>query len=157
MPKTEGNLEQAIEKLMTDIYESLIPESADRQIFVQTLELISRGCPVNPDEIAIRLQTTPESVNFTVRRFGTEFDNEGNILGLGLKLVPTPHSYEANDRRLHTWCAVDALAFPVILGENATIESHDPVTREKVSLRVTPDAVENLEPKRDCSVTCEEY
>lgn len=83
----------------------------------------------------------------TLRGFGAEFDKEGNIVGLGLTLVPTPHVYEVDGRRLYTWCAADALAFPVMLKQNANIESPDPVTGKKIRISVTPDRVEKVDPK----------
>jgi alkylmercury lyase len=83
----------------------------------------------------------------TLRSFGAEFDKEGNIVGVGLTLVPTPHVYEANGQKLYAWCAVDALSFPVLLRHTAHIESHDPVTGEKIRVTVTPERVEKVEPK----------
>ena len=68
-------------------------------------------------------------------------------MGFGLTLVPTPHAYEANGRKLYAWCAVDALLFPVMLGHTAQIESRDPVTGEKIQVTVSPDGVQNVEPE----------
>lgn len=72
---------------------------------------------------------------------------EGNVIGLGLTLVPTPHVYEVDGRKLYTWCAADALAFPVMLKQSANIESSDPITGEKIRVSVTPDRVEKVEPE----------
>jgi alkylmercury lyase len=141
------NVEEAVEKIVTDVYESLTPDPEHRCIIGQTLQLLSNGSPVTPDEIASQLQASPEKVTSTLRKFGAEFDKEGNILGLGLTSVTTPHVYKLNGRKLYTWCAADALAFPVILEQTAHIESSDPVTGDKVQIHVTPDRVEKIEPK----------
>jgi alkylmercury lyase len=93
------------------------------------------------------LQVPPDEVTSILNKFGAEFDQEGNILGLGLTLVTTPHIYEANGHKLYTWCAADALYYPVILKQTASIESSDPVTGEKIQISVTPDRVEKIEPK----------
>lgn len=145
--ETNSNVQQAIDNIATDVFESLIPEQEQRRILDQTLQLLANGLPVPPEEIAIRLQVTPETVISTLRSFGAEFDKEGNILGVGLTLVPTPHVYEANGRKLYIWCAGDALLFPIMLKHTAHIESLDPVTGDKIRVTVTPDGVQKVEPE----------
>ena len=81
----------------------------------------------------------------TLQGFGAEFDKDGNIVGVGLTLVSTPHVYEANGRKLYTWCAADALLFPVMLKHIAQIESLDPVSGYKIRVTVTPDRVQKVE------------
>jgi len=126
---------------------TLTPEQVQRRILGQTLKLLAYGKPVTPDEIALNLQTSPDKVTSTVRRFDAEFDQEGNIVGLGLTLVPTPHSYKVNGRTLYAWCALDALSFPAILNHTASVESKDPVTGEKIHIILTSDKIEKIEPK----------
>jgi alkylmercury lyase len=145
--KMNDKVQQAMDKVVTDVFESLIPEKEQRHIFRQTLQLLANGCPVPPDEIAIRLQIPPDRVISTLRRFGAEFDKDGNIVGVWLSLVPTPHVYKANGQKLYTWCAVDALSFPILLKHNAHIESPDPVTGEKIRVTITPERVEKVEPR----------
>jgi alkylmercury lyase len=147
--KAKENLrqQQAIDRVRNDAFENILPEQDERHILGKTLELLANGCPVLPDEIAIVLGVSPEKVLSTLRSFGTEFDKEGNVLGLGLTLVPTPHAYEVNGRKLYTWCAVDALLFPIMLRHTAHIESRDPVTGEKILVTVSPDGVQKVEPK----------
>jgi len=111
------------------------------------LQLLSYGYPVSPGKILKQLQVPPDEVTSILNKFGAEFDQEGNILGLGLTLVTTPHVYEVNGRKMYTWCAGDALVFPVILKQTASIESSDPVTGEKIQMSVTPDRVEKIEPE----------
>jgi alkylmercury lyase len=145
--ETNSNVRQAVDKIATDVHERLAPEREQRRIFSQTLQLLANGCPVPPDDVATRLQVTPDTVISILRGFGAEFDNDGNIVGVGLTLVPTPHIYKIDSHKLYTWCAVDALSLPVILKQNAEIESSDPVTGEKIHITVTPDRVEKVEPK----------
>jgi len=145
--ETNSNVRQAVDKIAIDVHEKLTPEREQRRIFGQTLQLLANGRPVPPDDVAIRSQVLPDRVISTLRGFGAEFDKEGNIVGVGLTLVPTPHVYKVDGRKLYTWCAVDALSLPVILKQNAEIESSDPVTGEKIHITVTPDRVEKVEPK----------
>jgi alkylmercury lyase len=142
----DNEVEQAVDKILTDFYENLTPDQL--HIIGQTWQrLAANGSPVSPDEIAIRVQTSPDKAASTLRKFGAEFDKRGNILGFGLTLVTTPHIYEANGHKLYTWCAADALYYPVILKQTASIESSDPVTGEKIQISVTPDRLEKIEPE----------
>jgi alkylmercury lyase len=147
MTKTVEKANTNVKQVFDIVSENLTPEQEQRRILGQTLKLIEYGNPVRPNEIAIDLQASPDKVISTVRRFGAEFDQDGNIVGLGLTLVPTPHVYKVNGRTLYTWCAVDALTFPRILKHTASIESNDPVTGEKIHIILTPDTVEKIKPK----------
>jgi alkylmercury lyase len=139
--QTKENLgiQQASDEILTDVFENLHIEQDRWRIIDKTLQLLAK-------EIAIRLQVTSETVISTLRSFGAEFDKDGNILGVGLTLVPTPHVYKANGQKLYTWCAVDALLFPIMLKHTAHIESLDPVSGDKVQVTVTPDGVQKVEP-----------
>lgn len=142
--KANINVEQAIDKIATDVYGSYGPEV--QRIVGKTLQLLANGCPVPLDEISIQLQTQQDKVTSTLRKWGAEFDHNGSVVGMGLTLVPTPHVYEVGGRRLHAWCAADALAFPVILNQKANIESPDPVIGEKIRVAVTPEGIKRIEP-----------
>jgi alkylmercury lyase len=147
--QTKENLgvRQATDEILTDAFENLDIKQDQWRIIDKTLQLLSNGCPVPPDEIAIRLQVPPDTVISILRGFGAEFDNDGNIVGVGLTLVPTPHVYEINGRKLYTWCAVDALLFPIMLKHTAHIESLDPISGDKIRVTVTPDGVQKVEPE----------
>jgi alkylmercury lyase len=145
--ETDSNVQQAVDKIATDVHKRLTPEREQRRIFGQTLQLLANGCPVPPDDVATRLQVPPDKVTSTLRGFGAEFDKDGNIVGVGLTLVPTPHIYKIDSHKLYAWCAADTLSLPVILKQNAEIESSDPITGEKIHITVTPDRVEKVEPK----------
>jgi alkylmercury lyase len=145
--KENVGLPQAIDEIPTDVFETLHIEQARWCIIKNTLQLLANGCPVPPVEIAIRLQETPDTVISTLRGFGAEFDKDGNIVGVGLSLVPTPHVYEVNSTKLYTWCAVDALLFPVMLKHTAHIQSLDPISGDKIRVTVTPEGVQKVQPE----------
>ena len=110
------------------------------------LRLLQHGKPVAPEELAT---ATGLAIGVAVKlasRLGAEFDNEGNLVGWGLTLVPTPHKYRANGHDLYAWCAGDTISFPSILNHTAVIESPDPISGEIVRLTVTPGGIEDLNP-----------
>lgn len=107
-------------------------------------KLLLEGQPVSPKRIASRLQISRDEVNVLLR--GGELDKEGNLVGWGLSLVPTSHSYQINGRQFYVWCAGDAIMFPIFHKTSAVIESPDPISGEKVRLIGTPEGARDVEP-----------
>jgi alkylmercury lyase len=90
-----------------------------------------------PDELASAMEQST----------AVELDEEGNVTAaFGLTLNPTPHRLRANGHEFHTWCALDTLYIPGVIGQTAQVESTCPVTETKIRLTVTLDGVEALEP-----------
>ncbi|WP_227546108.1 alkylmercury lyase MerB [Marinobacter fonticola] len=76
-----------------------------------------------------------------------EYDGQGRLVGSGITLRETPHAFVVNDQPLYTWCALDALMFPAVIGEPAQVRSHCPRTHKPVTLTVTPQEVLSLQPE----------
>lgn len=72
------------------------------------------------------------------------YDDAGDIVACGLSLLPTPHCFKINNNKLYTWCALDALMYPVALDLTAQIESHCPVAGVAIRLTVTPIGVSRV-------------
>lgn len=143
MEKT--NLDQIARALADGIREGLC--SHKPWFFAELLRVIAEGNPVSPEQIAAILHIPREDVTAALRQMpSVEFDNEGNIVGSGLTLTPTPHHFQVGGHELFTWCALDTLFFPVILNQPACVESPCPVTGVKVQLKVTLEGIELLEP-----------
>ncbi|MGH2891716.1 MAG: organomercurial lyase MerB [Solirubrobacteraceae bacterium] len=75
-----------------------------------------------------------------------EFDEPGQLIGFGLTLRPTLHQFHVDGRDLYTWCAPDALVFPVLLGRPARVQSPCFTTGTIVSVEVAPDGVSAVDP-----------
>jgi alkylmercury lyase len=117
------------------------------EIVPPTLALLARGKPASPEEIAAAAGESPEEVRAALEQFpSAEWDEQGRVVGLGLTLRPTPHRFEYEGRTLFTWCALDALLFPVLLGRPVSIESPCRGTGEPVRIEVTPAGIETVEP-----------
>lgn len=136
--------EQATNKVVTEVNESFDPET--QRIIGQTMKFLAEGHTVRPDQVAARIQISADKITSTLNEWGAEFNQAGRIVGFGLTLIPTQHLYKANGRKLYTWCVGVALALPVILKQTANIESPDPVTGEKIQVKVTPERVEKVVP-----------
>jgi alkylmercury lyase len=117
------------------------------EIVPPTLDLLARGKPTSPEEIAAASGKSPEEVRAALDRFpSTEWDEQGRVVGAGLTLCLTPHRLELKGRTLFAWCALDALLFPVLLGRPASIESPCRGTGDPVHIEVTPAGIEMVEP-----------
>ncbi|MBC9724993.1 organomercurial lyase MerB [Streptomyces sp. TRM68367] len=109
--------------------------------------LLAAGHPVTIEQLAARAGRPAQEIREALAAMpDTEYDAEGRIIGYGLTFNPTPHRYEVNGRTFYTWCALDTLAFPAILGHTAQVTSPCRATGEPVRLTVTPDGPREVEP-----------
>ncbi len=108
--------------------------------------LLAKGKPVSPEDLATSLQRSLQEVQALLHSADIRVDQAGNILGHGLSLVPTPHQFHLGKQTLYTWCALDTLAFPALLGRAARVISSCPVTGRAIRLTVTPETIVDLEP-----------
>lgn len=131
-----------------DLADALIvaaDESRDRSLaWLKILKLLLKGRPLSPEQIASALQLSQEEVSRLLQ--GAELDRDGNVVGLGLSLVPTRHSYQIDGHQFYVWCAVDAILFPAFHQSSAVIESPDPISGETVRLTATPKGLQQIEP-----------
>ncbi|WP_395803112.1 alkylmercury lyase MerB [Arthrobacter sp. FW306-04-A] len=68
------------------------------------------------------------------------------MIGQGLTLRPTPHRFEVDGAQLYTWCALDTLIFPALLGTTARIDSSCHTTAVPVRLSVSASGVSGVQP-----------
>ena len=139
------NLEEIAKALADSLREGLCSQKL--WVFPKLLRLIAGGKPVSLEQIAKTLDLSRDEVTDTLRQMANvEFDNEGNVVGSGLTLIPTPHHFQVGGHQLFTWCALDTLFFPVILNQTVRVESPCPVSKVKIQLTVTSEGVADLEP-----------
>lgn len=108
---------------------------------------LAMGHPVSRETLAAALGWTASQVTTALNQVrSVEYDDHDNIVGYGLTLRETAHALEMDGRRLYTWCALDALMFPPMIGRTARVTSSCAATRAPVRMTVTPDAVRDLDP-----------
>lgn len=116
-------------------------------LFVALLRKLAKGNPVSIEVLAKRLGWPHERVVTVLdKAHNIEYDDRGMLIGSGLTLRETPHSFKVDSRRLYTWCALDALMFPAVIGQTAHVRSHCPQTGGPITLTVTPNEVLALQP-----------
>jgi alkylmercury lyase len=117
------------------------------ELMTAALRLLARGAPVPKDELAAAADVDVAEIDNAPGSADIEYDDEHRIVGWGLTLIPTPHRFTVDGRRLYTWCAGDTLMFPAIIGRPAQVESHCPTTDVVIRLTVDPqDGVTDLSP-----------
>ena len=113
----------------------------------QLLRLLGQGQPVSAAQMGAALGVSEIAVTETFQRLSDiERDERGRVVGWGLSLQPTPHQFRINGHTLYTWCALDALTYPILLEQTAQVESVCPITQTPIRLRVGPEGVSALEP-----------
>lgn len=126
-----------------------IPHVPGYEVVPFLVRLIANGEPVRIEDVAALAGLPASTVESTLRgQPGTDWDEDGKIVGFGLTLRPTAHRFSVSGRTLYTFCSTDALIFPAILGESAVAESTCPVTGQAIRIAMTPDAVLSIDPDR---------
>jgi len=142
---TDTRLERIAESLAEGLREG-IGQNGGR-LFVELKRLLANGRPVAREELARVLGFSRDELEEALRSLpSVEYDGEGNVVGSGLTLNPTPHRFEVNGHEFFTWCALDTLFFPGILEKAARVTSVCHATGEKIQLTVAPEGVADLEP-----------
>lgn len=139
----------------------------DHDAFCRELvRLLVSGHPLTRAHLATVLRMTAEQVTEVLACLADlEVDHRGNVVGWGLTLIPTSHRFQVHGRPLYTWCALDALTYPVLLHLPARVESSCPVSGTVISLSITPTGIRDLTPRgtvvslmipiQDQSCTCD--
>ncbi len=110
--------------------------------------LLAGGQPFGIEGLADAAGRPVDDIRQTVASLpDVELDDHGRIVGYGLTLRETPHRFEVEGKRLYTWCALDTLVFPALLGRSARIESPCHGTGTTVRVTVEPTGVTNVDPE----------
>lgn len=144
---------------MTLVDETRIRGVADSELFdygadisrliVRAWRMLADGNPIDAarvQDLIEELAIAPETAHDFLQSV-TERDGDGNIVGvLGLSLNDHAHGFIVNGVSFSTWCAVDTLFLPAMLGQPAEVKSVSPLSKKSIRLTVGPQGVQALEP-----------
>lgn len=115
------------------------------------MRLLAEGKPVSQHKLAQFWDMPREQVktlfDLALARGTLQLDNDGNLIGTALSLIPSRHKIHLDDHTLYAWCAYDAIFAPAVIGQPALIESPDPLTGELVYLTVAADGIREVDPE----------
>src|SRR6266545_1796454 len=138
-----------IAQLAARIGDSLGPGSVNLPpwLWRPLLHLLALGEPVTVEDLAQATLRTVDEVRQALAGLpDTEYDEQGRIIGHGITLRPTPHRFGVDGRQLFTWCALDTLIFPAVLGQPARVQSPCHSTGVPVHVTVEPEQVTRVDP-----------
>ncbi|HWN31137.1 MAG TPA: organomercurial lyase MerB [Pseudonocardia sp.] len=111
------------------------------------VRLVAQGEPVALDRLADEAGLPLDRVESWLHgQPGTDWAEDGRLLGFGLTQRRTPHRFRVGNRVLYAFCAADTLFFPPMLGEKASVESTCPSTGQRIGVELTPEAVTSVDP-----------
>lgn len=131
----------ALETIAERLTEQLRCEQED--LCRPIVQQVTRGKPVTPASLRASLQVSQDELEQRLARLppDVEFDRAGNIVGLGVTLVPTSHHIQLGGRVLYTWCAFDTVLLPPQVDIEAQVQSTCPVTGQLITFVATPEGV----------------
>ncbi|MHA7295214.1 organomercurial lyase MerB [Arthrobacter sp. HLT1-21] len=116
-------------------------------LWLPLLKLLAQGDPVDVVDLAVATGRPVDEVRTALDAMAdTEYDGSGRIIGQGLTQRPTQHRFEVDGEQLYTWCALDTLIFPTLLGATARIESAYRATGTPVRVTVDNTGFTGVEP-----------
>src|SRR5713101_6599028 len=106
------------------------------------IQHVARGKPVTKTDLQVSLHLSQDELERRLAHLpDTEFDQQGNILGWGVTLLPTSHQFQLDGKLLYTWCAFDTVLFPPSLHAEARVQSTCAQTGGPIAFVATPDGV----------------
>jgi alkylmercury lyase len=123
----------------------------EQRLSLELYRFLAEGQPVPRALLAERLSVPIEIVNQVLNGWpGVFSDPQQRVVGYWGLSIPaayvSPHRLTIDGRRLSAWCAWDTLFLPQLLGQRAEVESASPTPGATISLTVTPEEVERVEP-----------
>src|SRR5258708_18441608 len=116
------------------------------RLSVPLWRLLAKGKPGEQESLASTSHRPLPEIQAFLHASDVRIDQAGHIIGQGLAFQPTRHQFHLDEKTLYTWCALDTLAFPAVLGRAARVISTCPVTGKEIRLTVTPESFLDLEP-----------
>lgn len=109
--------------------------------------LLAAGEPVTVAAAAAAGGWTEQQLRDELSRHpGTDWDDQGRIVGFGVTLRETPHRFTFGHQTVYTFCATDALEVSVMLGRSGVIESTCPATGQPIRVELNPEQILSVDP-----------
>ncbi len=121
-----------------------------QRVSVALYRLLGRGLPATREALGVACGFSQERIGQLLGELpptGLELDARGDVVAFGgLSLAPTHHRFVAGGVELHTWCVLDALFLPEILGKGAILVTHCPASGAELTVELSPREVRAARP-----------
>jgi alkylmercury lyase len=118
-----------------------------RRLARPLIQLLAQGRPVHVEPVAQTIDRPAADVERGLRALpDVEWNDAGEVTGLGLTSRPTEHAMQIEGRTLYCWCAFDTLLFAALLERPVTIRSRDHATGLPVRITTTVDRIAAVDP-----------
>jgi alkylmercury lyase len=135
---------QTVQKTLKSHVDFFTAHAEQFRLWLPLWQLLAEGSPVRLPQLASSSHRSLDEIQAELPSLDVRLDQEGNILASGLSLFPTWHQFHVGEQALFTWCALDTLVFPPVLGRTARVISSCPATGKEIRLTVTPEAISDL-------------
>jgi alkylmercury lyase len=124
-------------------------DPSEQRLVLAIFRLLGKGKPFGAGELAERAALPHQEVASALDRLSMmRRDDHGRVVAYGgLTLEPTAHVLEVDGRTLHTWCALDTLFVPELVGRPARVRSSCPETGTVISLMVDAAGAHGVTPE----------
>ena len=137
---------QTLQKTLKAHVDFFTAHAEQLRLWLPLWRLLAEGAPVSLEQLASLSHRPLDEIQAELPSLDVRLDREGNVLASGLSLLPTAHQFHLGEQALYTWCALDTLVFPALLGRTARVISSCPVTGKTIRLTVTPETIVDLSP-----------
>ena len=135
---------EAIDAAMPDL------DPTDQRIAAAIYRLMGSGEPVEPASVAQMASATAERVDERLGSWpGVYRDQQGRVVGFwghAISKLDPEYRLLVDGKTTYTWCALDTLFIPALLGKEVRVEASDPVTGEEVLLVVDGEGAHDVKP-----------
>lgn len=120
------------------------------RLMVRLARMVAQGEPVTDKEVADVIDELGIDKAKAVEHLTAyaERDDHGNVIGAvpGVTLRPTSHRFTTDTAQLWTWCVPDTVVLPIVLNQEARVETTSPNSKEIIRYTATPRGVFDIEP-----------
>lgn len=112
----------------------------EQQTSIKIYQLLSRKIHPNQKLLAKELSLSEPQIQGALEKMANWlYWEDGNIVGFaGLTTRKMNHHFTVDGITTYTWCALDAIFIPELLGKTAIVKSRDPVSKKNIEFTVTP-------------------
>ncbi len=146
---------KAIRKFNADEILGVLPKEfmnlskEEQRVAVHIYRTLGEGYPVSKVNLVKQLSIPLEEVSKILERWtGVYYNKQDEIIGFwGISITKMNHKLKIENQNAYAWCAWDAIFIPEIIKRNVVIESSCPVTKESISITITPEKITAQKPK----------